>query len=127
MNSDLEDRHISSVSSWSDTPRAHLTPTGECSTSFLHRVDSGIQVVREIPDVVLVVMPTEFFKDPCGILCSSIVACYQGSSFWTLYNDKVICASIPNSVSPSSKVALNCHRREGECAVNERVVFFEMG
>ncbi|KAG1824564.1 uncharacterized protein BJ212DRAFT_1584702 [Suillus subaureus] len=33
----------------------------------------------------------------CGILCSSIVACYQGSSFWTLYDDKVICASIPNS------------------------------
>jgi hypothetical protein len=60
----MEDRHISSVSSWSDTPRAHFVPTGECSTSFLHRVDSGIRVVREISDVVLVVMPAEFFKDP---------------------------------------------------------------
>jgi hypothetical protein len=60
----MKDRHISSVSSWPDTPRAHVTPTGECSASFLHRVNSGIRVVREISDVVLVVVPTEFFKDP---------------------------------------------------------------
>jgi hypothetical protein len=101
-------------------------PTGECSTSFLHRVDSGIRVVREISDVVLVVIPAEFFKDPCSILCSAISACYQGSSFWAWYNDKVIGTSIPESVSPSSKVARNCHRREGECTAMSKVVFFKM-
>lgn len=62
----------------------------------------------------------------CGILCPTIVACYQGSSFGALYNDKVICTSIPKSVSPSFKVAWNRHRREGKCT-NERVVFLEMG